>query len=110
MVVSSCPSPRKAVNSHTPATVPTIPPASSINARARSSARRRQYAMAPENEDAAIWVETVATATAGEMPIKISNGVIRNPPPIPNMPEMKPTASPIANTSNVLTGRSAIGR
>ena len=32
----------------------------------------------------------------GGMPMKISSGVIRKPPPMPNMPEMKPTASPIA--------------
>ena len=110
MVRSSCPSLRRAVNSDTPAMVPTMPPANSIKASARSIARRRQYVMAPENDDAAIWLDTVATATAGAMPMKISNGVIRNPPPMPNMPEMKPTASPIANTRNTLTGRSAIGR
>ena len=66
--------------------------------------------MAPENDDAAIWLDTVATATAGEMPMKINSGVIRKPPPMPNMPEMNPTASPIASTRNMLTGRSAIGR
>ena len=87
-----------------------VPPASSINASAMSIARRRQYDTAPENEEAAMWVDTVATATAGEIPTKISNGVIRNPPPMPNMPEMKPTASPIPNSMNTLTGRSAIGR
>ena len=35
-----------------------------------------------------MWLETVATATAGEIPTKISSGVIKNPPPIPNMPEI----------------------
>ena len=43
--------------------------------------------------------DTVATATAGDMPMKISSGVIRKPPPIPNMPEMNPTARPIASTT-----------
>ena len=57
-----------------------------------------------------MWLATLATATAGEMPTKISSGVIRKPPPMPNMPEMKPTASPIARTRNISTGRSAIGR
>ena len=37
---------------------------------------------------------TLATATAGCTPMKISSGVIRNPPPMPNMPEMNPTAKP----------------
>ena len=59
---------------------------------------------------AAIWVVTLATATAGEMPMKISSGVIRKPPPMPNMPEMNPTASPITKMRNTLTGNSAIGR
>ena len=65
---------------------------------------------APDIEEAAMWPVTLATATAGEMPRKISSGVMRNPPPIPNMPEMNPTASPIARMTNTLTGRSAIGR
>jgi hypothetical protein len=52
----------------------------------------------------------VAAATADGMPMKISRGVVRNPPPIPNMPEMNPIASPIARMTKMLTGRSAIGR
>ena len=43
-----------------------------------------------------MWPVTLATATAGEMPRNINSGVMRKPPPMPNMPEMKPTASPIA--------------
>ena len=57
-----------------------------------------------------MWLETVATATAGETPRKIRSGVIRNPPPMPNMPEMKPTASPMPRMRKIFTGRSAIGR
>ena len=57
-----------------------------------------------------MWLATVATETAGETPRKISNGVIRNPPPMPNIPEMKPTANPIARMTKTLTGRSAMGR
>ena len=59
---------------------------------------------------AAIVVTTLATATAGVIPMKISSGVIRKPPPIPNIPEMKPTASPMARTRKMFTGISAIGR
>ncbi|MGY4412899.1 hypothetical protein ACVWW4_004635 [Bradyrhizobium sp. LB7.1] len=33
-----------------------------------------------------MWLATEATATAGVMPMKIKSGVIRKPPPIPNMP------------------------
>ena len=57
-----------------------------------------------------MWLVTEATATAGEIPMKINSGVIRKPPPIPNMPETNPTAAPIARMSSTLTGRSAIGR
>ena len=57
-----------------------------------------------------MWVDTVATATAGDTPMKMSNGVIRKPPPMPNMPEMNPTARPIASSRKMFTGRSAIGR
>ena len=57
-----------------------------------------------------MWLATEATATAGAMPMKISSGVIRKPPPIPNMPDTKPTAAPIARMRKTLTGMSAIGR
>ena len=60
--------------------------------------------------EAAICGATLATTTAGEMPMKISSGVIRKPPPMPNMPEMKPTASPIPRMRKTSTGRLAIGR
>jgi hypothetical protein len=55
-------------------------------------------------------VVTLATATAGCTPIKIRSGVMRKPPPTPNMPEINPTASPIASTRKMLTGMSAMGR
>src|SRR5205085_3557642 len=61
-------------------------------------------------EEAAMCVVTLATATAGVMPTKISSGVIRKPPPMPNIPDMKPTAIPIARIRKTLTGRSAMGR
>ena len=57
-----------------------------------------------------MWLATVATATAGDTPTKISSGVIRKPPPMPNIPEMKPTASPIPSSRKTFTGRSAMGR
>ena len=36
--------------------------------------------------------------------MKINSGVIRNPPPIPNMPEMNPTARPIASSEKDVDG------
>ena len=59
-------------------------------------------------DEAAMWLDTVATETAGVMPMKIRSGVIRKPPPIPNIPEMKPTASPMPSRRNMLAGISAM--
>jgi len=49
-------------------------------------------------------VDTVATATAGEMPTKISNGVIRNPPPMPNIAGNEADRNPHSHSKNTLTG------
>jgi hypothetical protein len=57
-----------------------------------------------------MWLATLATATPGEIPRKMRNGVIRKPPPTPNIPDMKPTASPIANKRKIFMATSAIGR
>src|ERR1700731_2931881 len=65
--------------------------------------------MTPEKDDALMWLATLATATAGEMPMKINSGVIRKPPPMPNMPEMNPTAIPIKNRRKRMAGMAAIG-
>ena len=82
--------------------------------KAAIAARRvqvqRQYDNAPDNDEAAMWVETDATATDGAMPMKINSGVSRKPPPMPNIPDTNPTAAPIARMRNTLIGRSAIGR
>ena len=57
-----------------------------------------------------MWPATEATATAGVMPTKISSGVSRKPPPMPNMPETNPTAIPIPRMRKMFTGMSAMGR
>jgi hypothetical protein len=57
-----------------------------------------------------IWLATLATATPGEIPRKIRNGVIRKPPPTPNIPDMNPTASPIERRRKIFIARSAMGR
>jgi hypothetical protein len=44
------------------------------------------------------------------MPIKINSGVIRNPPPTPNIPDSIPVTPPKNNIKNILTGISAMGR
>jgi hypothetical protein len=38
------------------------------------------------------------------------SGVMRKPPPTPNMPDRNPTAAPIARSTNRFTDSSAIGR
>ena len=61
-------------------------------------------------DEATIWLAPVATATAGGMPMKKSSGVIKNPPPTPNIPERMPTIPPIPSKRKALTDTSAMGR
>jgi hypothetical protein len=70
----------------------------------------RQWLITPDIEDATIWGDCVATATAGGMPQNIRKGVRMKPPPTPNMPERKPTAAPRPMIRNTFTGISAMGR
>ena len=110
MTRSSWPARRAAAKNQTPSTEPTKPPARRTAPSLRSSASRRKAASALVVEEATICADWVPTATAGGMPRKIRSGVIRKPPPMPNSPEMKPTAAPIPRMSRTLTGISAIGR
>jgi len=73
-------------------------------------ALRRNAPMALVVDEATICADWLATATAGGMPRKIKSGVMRKPPPMPNRPEMKPTAAPSPRISNTLTGISAMGK
>ena len=66
--------------------------------------------MTLETDEAATWLASLATATTGGMPMNTSTGVIRNPPPIPNSPEIKPTSPPSVTSSSALTDTSAMGR
>ena len=75
-----------------------------------SSVPRRQWASAPEKDEAQIWLAPVATATAGGMPISISSGVIRKPPPTPNSPESTPIRPPSPRIRSASTETSAMGR
>ena len=66
--------------------------------------------MVPETDEAMIRLVPVPTATDGVTPKKISSGVIRNPPPTPNMPDSRPTPPPSASRISALAESSAIGR
>jgi hypothetical protein len=76
----------------------------------KSTALRRNCASTPETEEATTCVAPVATATGGAMPIKNNRGVIRNPPPTPNMPDRNPTIPPRPRITKALTEISAMGR
>ena len=71
---------------------------------------RRYWATAPDTEEATICAASVPTATAAGMPEKMSSGVIKNPPPTPNMPDRKPTAAPIPRKIKMFADISAMGR
>ena len=82
----------------------------STPASLKSRASRRSAASALVVEEATIWAVWLATAMAGGMPRKIRSGVMRKPPPMPNRPEMNPTAAPSPSIRRTLTGISAMGR
>ena len=66
--------------------------------------------MAPDTDDATMCIDPVPTATAVGMPVKMSSGVSRKPPPTPNIPDRKPTAQPMPKKTATLTDISAMGR
>ena len=76
----------------------------------KSTVFLRRCASAPENDEATIWFASVATATAGGIPIKKRSGVIKKPPPTPNIPESTPTNPPRPRSKKALTETSAIGK
>ena len=76
----------------------------------KSTVRRRRCASTPEIDDATTWFAPVATAMGGGMPMKNRSGVIRKPPPTPNIPDMKPTIPPSPRRTKALTETSAMGR
>ena len=55
-------------------------------------------------------VRSIAAAIAGGTPKNIRIGVIRNPPPTPNMPDKIPVSAPSATITRPLTERLAMGR
>ena len=110
IAASICPRSRSARNSATPAAAPTAPPASNTPPMRKSTLPRRAWASIPDTDAAAIWFASLPTAMAGGTPAKINSGVIRNPPPTPNMPDRKPTPAPMPSRSSTLTDISAMGR
>ena len=110
MARSICPSARSRPNSQTPKAEPAMPPTSSTPPILKSTWRRRQWAMKPDTEAATTWLTSEPTATGGGTPMKMSNGVIRKPPPTPNRPDRKPTAPPMPSSRKMSTDISAIGR
>ena len=88
-----------------PVIEPNNPPSNKYNPIFISTSPCRQWDRAPDTDAATIWLAEVATATFGGMPINIKSGVIKKPPPSPNIPERKPTAPPSDNISKILTDK-----
>ena len=93
-----------------PIAAPISPPLNRTVPIFKSTVLLRRCASAPEKDDATIWFASVATATAGGMPIKKRRGVIKKPPPTPNIPERIPTNPPRPRSKKALTETSAIGK
>ena len=110
MTNSKLPMARKILTSCTPMVPPKIPPARITRPILKSTLPKRQWAKAPEEAAATIWLESEAAATAGGMPIIIISGVRRKPPPTPKSPERKPTRPPIPRIRKKLMLIPAMGR
>jgi|GEM_PF-5999946 len=76
----------------------------------KSTLPSRKWARVPEVEAPTIWLESEAAATVGGMPIMISSGVMRKPPPTPKMPDKRPTAPPRPRMASTFTLFPAMGR
>ena len=101
---------RSNVKSWTPTIDPTMPPPIRNMPIRKSTLPRRQWEMTPESDDATIWLAPVPTATVAGIPIMISSGVSRNPPPTPNRPDSTPMPPPIPRIRKTFTDVSASGR
>ena len=110
ITVSICPIAKSLLNIQTPKIDPKKAPISNTPPILRSTRPCLQCPNVPEIEDATIWFAEVATATLVGMPMNINNGVIKKPPPKPNMPDRNPTTPPKDNNRKMLTESSAIGR
>ena len=101
---------RSMLNTCTPSAAPMRPPINRTTPIFRSTVLRLRCASTPEKEEATIWLASVATATAGGMPMKNRSGVRRKPPPTPNIPDRMPTMPPSPSRRNAFTLTSAMGR
>jgi hypothetical protein len=99
-----------ALKTRIPSAEPARPPAKSTRPIVMSTLRRCRCASSAEKEEATIWLAAVATATGGGMPATKRSGVMRNPPPTPNMPESTPTSPPRPRIRKAFTETSAMGR
>ena len=89
---------------------PIIPPVSNKFPNLISTAFLLRWPIVPDKEEPTMWFAYDATATAGGIPKSTSKGVIRKPPPTPNIPERIPTDIPNIRKIDGLMLISAIGR
>jgi hypothetical protein len=94
----------------TPINEPNIPPNNNTKPILKSTLLRLICTKTPEIDEATTWFAPVATATPGGTPTNSNSGVIKNPPPTPNMPDKKPTMPPSPKRRKALTEISAMGR
>ena len=110
ITVSIWPDETRVLKIQIPKIDPNTEPINNMPPILKSTSPCLQWPIVPEIDDATIWLAEVATATFVGMPIKIRRGVIRNPPPRPNIPDRKPTAPPRVKRTYKFTESSAIGR
>ena len=110
MTNSKLPMARRYLTTWTPTVPPAMPPIRMTSPILKSTLPSRQWAKAPEEAPATIWLESEAAATAGGMPTIINKGVSKKPPPTPKSPERNPTSPPAPRMMKKLMLIPAMGR
>ena len=57
-----------------------------------------------------MWLASLPTATAGGTPLIIKIGVVKNPPPTPNIPDKIPAINPMLSKKKMFCDISAMGK
>ena len=107
---SSWPSARRKAKTKTPAEEPTTPPARSTRPSFTSSVPPLEMVEGARDRrgDDLIGAGSPRRWQAGCCR-RSGGGVMRKPPPTPNIPDRKPTAPPMARSTRMLTDVSAMG-
>ena len=87
-----------------------MPPNNKIVPIFKSTFCLLRYVINPARDDPAMWFASLPTATAGGIPPIIKIGVVKKPPPTPNIPDNIPAMNPIVSKKKTFWDISAMGK